>query len=67
MIFCNMRPVEVNNGREAAILNFIGLNFFKLHPLLKSYNLFYSNDVAILSGFHVIPQNISVGFTDVIN
>ena len=25
------------------------------------------NGVAILSGFHDIPQNISVGFTDVIN
>ena len=34
------------------------------------YNLFYSNHgngVAISSGFHDIPQNISVGFTDVIN
>ena len=28
---------------------------------------FYSNGVAILTGFHDIPQNISVGFTDVIN
>ena len=44
-------------------LNFIDLNFFKIHP----HNLFYSNDVAILSGFHDIPQNFSVGFTDVIN
>ena len=26
-----------------------------------------SNGVAILSGFHDIPQNLSVGFTDVIN
>ena len=38
-----------------------------MHPLLKPYNLFYSNDVAILSGFYDIPQNLSVGFTDVIN
>ena len=38
-----------------------------MHPLLKSYNLFYSNGVAILSGFHDIPQNISIGFSDVIN
>ena len=38
-----------------------------MHPLLKPHNLFYSNGVAILSGFHDIPQNISVGFTDVIN
>ena len=27
-----------------------------MHPLLKLYNLFYSNGVAILSGFHNIPQ-----------
>ena len=33
----------------------------------ETLNLFYSNGVAILSGFHDIPQNISVGFTDVIN
>ena len=67
MIFRNIRPVEVNNGRWATILNFIDLKFFKMHPLLKHYNLFYSNSVAILSGFHDIPQNISVRFTDVIN
>ena len=35
-----------------AFLNFLDLKFFKMHPLLKSYNLFYSNGVAILSGFH---------------
>ena len=51
MIFSNMRPVEVNNGRLAAILNFIDLNFFKMNPLLKPYNLFYSNHVAILERF----------------
>ena len=38
-----------------------------MHPLLKPHNLFYSNGVAILSGFHDIPRNLSVGFTDVIN
>ena len=38
-----------------------------MHPLLKPHNLFHSNGVAILSGFHDIPQNISVGFTDVIH
>ena len=27
-----------------------------MHPLLKPYNLFISNGVAILSGFHDIPQ-----------
>ena len=59
MIFHNIRPVEVNNGRWAAIFNFINLKFFKMHPLLKMYILFHSNGVAILSGFHDIPQNIS--------
>ena len=48
MIFRNIRPVDVNNGRWAAILNFIDLKFFEMHPLLKPYNLFYSNGVAIL-------------------
>ena len=38
-----------------------------MHPLLEPHKLFYSNGVAILSGFHDIPQNLSVGFTDVIN
>ena len=27
-----------------------------MHPLLKPYNLFYSNGVAILRGFHEFPQ-----------
>ena len=68
MIFRNIRPVEVNNGRWAAILNLIDWKFFKMHPLrLKAYNLFYIIGVAILSGFADIPQNISVRFTDVIN
>ena len=48
-------------------MNFIDLKFFKMHPLLKTYNLFYSNGVAILSSFHDNPQNISVECTDVIN
>ena len=64
MIFHNIRPAEVNNGRKVTILNLIEMKFFKMHHLLKPYNLFYSNGVAILSGFHDIPQNISVGFTD---
>ena len=37
------------------ILNLIELKFFKMHPLLKPYNLFYSNGVATLSGFSDIP------------
>ena len=59
--------MKVNDGRLAAILNLDELIFFKMHPLLKPHNLFYSNGVAILSGFHDIPQNLSVGLTDVIN
>ena len=54
-------------AEKAAILNFIKSNFFKMHPHLKSHISFYSNGVAILSGFHEIPQNLSVWFTDVIN
>ena len=48
--------MKVNNDRLAAILNFINLNFFKMHPLLKPYNLFDINGVTILSGFYDIPQ-----------
>ena len=33
-----------------------------MHLFLKPHNLFYSNGVAFLSGFHDIPQNLSVGF-----
>ena len=46
----------MNNGRLAAILNFDKKIFFEIHPFLKPYNLFYSNGVDILSGFHDIPQ-----------
>ena len=35
---------------------FYQLQIFKMHPLLKPYNLFDINGVAILSGFHDIPQ-----------
>ena len=52
----NNGHVKVNNGRLAAILNLVELNFFKMHPPLKPYNLFYSNGVDILSGFHDIRQ-----------
>ena len=38
-----------------------------MHLLLKPHIFFYSNGVAILSGFHDIPQNILIGYTDVIN
>ena len=51
----------------SAILNLIKSKFVRVHPPLKSHILFYSNGVAILSGFHDIPQNILIGYTDVIN
>ena len=57
MIFHNIGAVEVSNGGKAAILNFINLKFFKMHPLLKPYNLFDINGVAILSVF-MIFRNI---------
>ena len=38
--------------RQVAILSLIESKFFKMKP----YNLFDSNGVAILSGFHDIPQ-----------
>ena len=59
--------VKVNNGQKAAIFNLIKTKFSKMHSLLKPYNLLYSNGLATLSGFRDIPQNISDGFTDVIN
>ena len=49
--------MKVNNGRLAAILNLDKLNFFKMHPLLKPYNLFDINGEAILSGV-MIFRNI---------
>ena len=37
----------MNNGLKADILNLIKSRFFKMHPLLKSHILFYSNGLAI--------------------
>ena len=37
-------------------MNLFELKFFKIHPLLKPYNLFSSNGLAILSDFQDIPQ-----------
>ena len=39
-------------------MNFLDLKFSKMHPLLEPYNLFYSNGVAILSGFHDIQSDL---------
>ena len=46
---------------------FYRLEIFQDASSPETLQLFFSNGVAILSGFHDIPQNISVGFTDVIN
>ena len=46
---------------------FYRLEIFQDASTPETLQFFYSNDVAILNGFHEIPQNISVGFTDVIN
>ena len=43
------------------------VEIFQNASSLKRYNLFFSNGVAIFSGFHQNPPNILVGFTDVIN
>ena len=42
------------DDRQAAILSLIESKFFKMHPLLKSHILFYSNGLAILHG---LPNN----------
>ena len=42
--------MKVNNALNAAILNLIKSKFFKMHPLLKSHILFYSNGLAIQHG-----------------
>ena len=60
----------MNNGRKGGHFEFDQVKFFqdassseishfvysKIHPLLKPYNLFDINGVAILSGFHDILQ-----------
>ena len=38
----------------------IDLKFFKMHPLLKTHNLCYSNGVAILSGFTDVINKVKV-------
>ena len=47
-------------GRLSAILNFVQLPIFRVHPLLKPCNLFYSNGVTILSCFHDILQKFQL-------
>ena len=52
----NIGHVEVNNGREADILNLIKSKFVTVHPPLKPHILLYSNGLAILYGFCDILQ-----------
>ena len=49
-------PISGLSRPITAILNLIKLKFFKMHPLLKPCNLFYSNGVAILSGLGGSPR-----------
>ena len=51
-----------NNGRKAAILNLFKSNFFRMHSLLKSHILFYSNGLAIQHGLPDIrPVEVNNG------
>ena len=43
--------VSIGSGCRSAILNLIKLNFFTEYPYLKLHILFYSNGLAIWSGF----------------
>ena len=40
-------------------MNLIELTFFKVYPPMKPHILFYSG-LAIVSGFHDIPQNFVI-------
>ena len=41
----------IGSGRRSAIFNFIMLKFFRVYPYLELHILFYSNGLAIWSGF----------------
>ena len=58
IIINGWNPVRFFSGSapDNEFLKFIDLKFFQMHSLLKPYNLFYSNGVAILSCFHDIQQ-----------
>ena len=43
-------------NKNYAYFYFIMYAYFKMHPLLKPYNLFDINGVSLLSGFHDILQ-----------
>ena len=43
--------LSIKSCRKAAIFNFIRLKFFMVYPYLELHILFYSNGLAIWSGF----------------
>ena len=43
--------LSIRSGRKSAIFNFIMLKIFMVYPYLELHILFYSNGLAILSGF----------------
>ena len=59
--------MRLNNGRLPAILNLIKEKFVRVQPPLKPHILFCSSGLAIFSGFHDIPQNVSIVYINVIN
>ena len=48
--------LSIGSGRMLAILNLIKLKFFMVYPYLKMHILFYSNGLAIWSGFSGITH-----------
>ena len=46
--------LTIGSGRMSAILNFIMLTFFMVYPYLELHILFYSNGLAIWSGFPIL-------------
>ena len=46
--------LTIGSGRRSAILNFIMLKFFMVYSYLELHILFYSNGLAIWSGFPIL-------------
>ena len=47
----NEKKLTIGSGHRSAILNFFMLKFFMVYPYLELHILFYSNGLAIWSGF----------------
>ena len=54
--------LPIISGRRSAILNLMRLKFFIVYPHLKLQILFYSNGLAILSGFLDITKIVADNF-----